>query len=60
MIFQGIQTRIAKKPYIFVIFFGGGGGLWIRGCPMAANLLASFHFFIVAPIDVGVLRLSLA
>ena len=25
--FQGIQTSIAKKPYIFVIFQGGGGGL---------------------------------
>ena len=26
MIFQGIQTSIAKKPYIFVIFHGGGRG----------------------------------
>ena len=26
MIFQGIQTSIAKKPFIFVIFRGGGGG----------------------------------
>ena len=25
MIFQGIRTSIAKKPYIFVIFHGGGG-----------------------------------
>ena len=25
MIFQGIRTSIAKKPYIFVIFQGGGG-----------------------------------
>ena len=25
MIFQGIWTSIAKKPYIFVIFQGGGG-----------------------------------
>ena len=24
MIFQGIRTSIAKKPYIFVIFEGGG------------------------------------
>ena len=23
--FQGIHTRIAKKPYIFVIFLGGSG-----------------------------------
>ena len=26
VIFQGIRTSIAKKPYIFVIFQGGGGG----------------------------------
>ena len=26
MIFQGIRTSIAKKPYIFVIFQWGGGG----------------------------------
>ena len=26
VIFQGILTRIAEKPYIFVIFRGGGGG----------------------------------
>ena len=26
MIFQGIWTSIAKKPYIFVIFQGEGGG----------------------------------
>ena len=25
MVLQGIQTNIAKKPYIFVIFEGGGG-----------------------------------
>ena len=48
VIFQGIWTRIAEKPYFFVIFRGGGGGdgdVWIRGCPMAANLLASVHFY---------------
>ena len=39
--FQGIRTR---KPYTFVIF-GGGDGVWIRGCPMAANLLAFVHFY---------------
>ena len=38
MIFQGIQTSIAKKPYIFVIFQGVGGTdplsplLWICAC----------------------------
>ena len=26
MIFQGIRTSIAKKPFIFVIFQGGGSG----------------------------------
>ena len=26
MIFKGIRTSIAKKPYIFVIFQVGGGG----------------------------------
>ena len=35
VIFQGIPTCIARKPYIFVIFQGGGGSgplapLWIR------------------------------
>ena len=30
-IFQGIRTCIARKPYIFVIF-QGGGGVWIP-CP---------------------------
>ena len=35
MIFQGIRTRIAEKPYIFVIFRGGGASgsadvLWRR------------------------------
>ena len=34
MFFQGIRTSIAKKPYIFVIFRGGGG------------LFAFFKFFI--------------
>ena len=48
VIFQGIRTRIAEKPYIFVIFLGGGGGgVWIRGCPMAANLLACVHFLLL-------------
>ena len=37
VIFQGIRTSIAKKPYIFVIFQGGGGAeplslLWTRAC----------------------------
>ena len=38
LLFQGILTSIVKKPYIFVIFQGAGGGsgppirLWIRAC----------------------------
>ena len=27
VIFQGIRASIAKKPYVFVIFRGGGGGV---------------------------------
>ena len=41
VIFQGIRTRVAEKPYIFAIFQGGGGAsgsadvLWRRivWCP---------------------------
>ena len=49
VIFKGIQTRFAKKPFIFVIFQGGGGGpdplsLLIRACrgPMKQNVLSAF------------------
>ena len=38
MIFQGIQTSIAKKPYIFVIF--SGGGVWTP-CPPSGSTHAS-------------------
>ena len=34
MIFQGIRTSIAKKPYIFVIFQEGGGGVRTP-CPLS-------------------------
>ena len=34
MIFSGIRTSIAKKPYIFVILQGGGGA----GDPGMKNL----------------------
>ena len=37
VIFQGIWTRIAKKPYIFVIFQRGGGGVRTPGPPMQMN-----------------------
>ena len=58
VIFQGIRTRIAEKPYIFVIFWG-------RVASVSADVLWQRIFwrpsiFIVAPIVVGVLRLSLA
>ena len=53
MIFQGIQTRIAEKPYIFVIFRGGGGGgVWIRGCPIGESFGVR-PIFIVASIVLG-------
>ena len=43
LIFQGIRTNIAKKPYIFVIFQGGGSGppvlLWIRQCSIHMYML---------------------
>ena len=53
--FSGDPDQIAEKPYIFVIFRGGGGGgVWIRGCPMAANLLASVHFLLLLPLYKGI------
>ena len=48
VIFQGIRTCIAKKPFIFVIFQGGGGGsgppvpLWIRAWISNINMLFVF------------------
>ena len=58
MIFQGIRTRIAEKPYIFVIFFfwggggGGGGGGEASGSAdvLSANLLASVQFLLLLPL----------
>ena len=34
VIFQGIRTSTAKKPYIFVIFQVGGGGGGVSGPPI--------------------------
>ena len=34
MNFQGIGTSIAKKPYIFVILQGGGGGSGLPVSPL--------------------------
>ena len=49
MIFQGIWTRIAEKPYIFVIFRGGGGCLDPR-MSYGGGSFGVRPFFIVAPI----------
>ena len=56
VIFQGIWTRFAEKPYIFVIFRGGGGGG--RGASGSADVLWQRIFwrpsiFIDAPIVLG-------
>ena len=53
MIFQGNWTRIAEKPYIFVIFRWGGGEGGGRLDPRMSDGGESFGvrpFFIVAPI----------
>ena len=52
VIFQGIRTRIAEKPYIFVILRGGGGA----SDPLMSYGGESFGvrpFFIVVPIVLG-------
>ena len=41
VIFQGIQTSIAKKPYIFVIFQGGGLD------PLPPHSSGSAHFLVL-------------
>ena len=38
VVFQRIRTSIAKKPYSFVIFRGGGGG----PDPMGGTLIFSY------------------
>ena len=49
MIFYGVWTSIAKKPYIFVIYQGGGSGppapLWIHACKNKYILLG-YHAWI--------------
>ena len=64
MIFQVIRTSTARKPYIFVIFQGGGGRpdpispLWIRPCWLKnifkksqyTNTLGKLIFDILFPI----------
>ena len=57
MIFQGIRTRIAEKPYIFVIFPGGGASgsadvLWRR-------IFWRPSIFIVAPSVLGACQIML-
>ena len=55
VIFQGIRTSIAKKPYIFVIFFGEGGPdplspppLWICTCNLE-NIFSKCLTFYICP-----------
>ena len=52
LIFQGIWTSIARKPYIFVIFQGGQdplppSPLWIRAC-LSRNIFYKHTFFFMA------------
>ena len=51
VIFQGIRTRIAEKPYIFVIFRGGGARLDPR-MSYGGESFVVLPFFIFAPIIV--------
>ena len=64
MIFQGIRTSIAKKPYIFVIFQGGVGGLDPLCTPldlrMLDALILKFHFIVLASYTNVVLMVKVA
>ena len=57
MNFQGIRTRIAEKPYIFLIFQrgggGGGGGVLNPRMSYGGESFGVRPFFIVAPIVSG-------
>ena len=45
------QKRTSRRKKIsFRQHFYVGGGVWIRGCLMAANLLASVHFLLLLPL----------
>ena len=47
MIFKGIRTSIAKKPYIFLFFQGGPDPLsllWIRACTVTLSSLLALKF----------------
>ena len=44
MIFQGIRTSIAKKPYIFVIFQGGGSEIPVPHSGSAHEGVNGEHF----------------
>ena len=41
--FQGIQTSKSKKPYIFVIFRGGGGGVQTPLAPHMRLMANTFY-----------------
>ena len=51
MIFQGIRTSIAKKPYIFMIFKGGGPDPPYRPLdpPMSLSHCTMFNTFYRLP-----------
>ena len=61
VIFQGIRTRIAEKPYIFVIFRGGGdGGRLDPRMSYGGESFGVRPFFIVAPIVLGACLIMLS
>ena len=45
VIFHGIRTSIGKEPYNFVLFRGGGGGIWIRACLRSSLIRVEFTVF---------------
>ena len=44
VVLQGIRTNIAKEPYIFVIFQGGGGGPDLLSHPLDPHMSAPSLF----------------
>ena len=45
-IFQGIRTNIARKPYIYVIFQGGGGGVRTPVPPLDPHMGDAFTLIV--------------
>ena len=57
MIFQGIRTSIAKKPYIFVIFQGGGSELPVlhldpHMCTNICNVMYLYTVLVLTGVEV--------